>query len=500
VSGDRIERVLHDGEELPHAARTIEARGRVLAPGFIDTHSHSDVQPFVEPSMDSALRQGITTVIAGNCGGSGAPGNGRREGAELSGISIDDLPEWRTFSEYLELAEEARPAINVASLVGHGTIRGNVLGSERRPPDGDELAEMRRQLEEALAAGAVGLSTGLVYAPGMYATTQEIVDVARPLADANAIYASHIRAEGELLWDAVDEAIEIGRRAGVRAHISHLKLETQFVWGRSDDLLGRLRAARDGGDDVSADQYPYTAYETNLSSFLPPWAPAAELGGLLGDASSRERLRRSVLEGERGWQSSVRGVGWDRVTAVGNRARGPIGRSVADLAAQESLDPFDVAMELIAEDPETIVIGHAMQEPDVEAILADPEVMVGTDGLAVSPSGALGAFGVHPRYYGTFPRILGRYVRERRVLDLPTAVRKMTSIAAERFRLDARGRIREGAFADLVLFDDERISDEATFAEPHRFPSGVDVVVVNGTLAWADGRLGDRSGRILRRS
>ncbi|MFL5737852.1 MAG: amidohydrolase family protein, partial [Actinomycetota bacterium] len=166
VSGDRIERVLHDGEELPHAARTIEARGRVLAPGFIDTHSHSDVQPFVEPSMDSALRQGITTVIAGNCGGSGAPGNGRREGAELSGISVDDLPEWRTFSEYLELAEEAHPAINVASLVGHGTIRGKVLGSERRPPDGDELAEMRRQLEEALAAGAVGLSTGLVYAPG----------------------------------------------------------------------------------------------------------------------------------------------------------------------------------------------------------------------------------------------------------------------------------------------------------------------------------------------
>jgi N-acyl-D-aspartate/D-glutamate deacylase len=500
VSGDSIERVLHDGEELPVAGRTIEAGGRVLAPGFIDTHSHSDVQPFVEPTMDSALRQGITTIIAGNCGGSGAPGNGRREGAELSGISVDDLPEWSSFSEYIDRAEEAHPAINIASLVGHGTIRGNVLGSERRPPDGGELAEMRRQLEEALAAGAVGLSTGLVYAPGMYATTEELVDVARPLADAHAIYASHIRAEGELLWDAVDEAIEIGRRVGVPAHISHLKLETEFVWGRTDDLLGRLRAARGRGLDVSADQYPYTAYETNLSSFLPPWAPAAELGDLLGAARSRERLRRSLLEGEPGWQSSVRGVGWDRLVAVGNRARGPIGRSLAELAREESRDPFDTAMALIAEDPETIVIGHAMQEPDVEAILADPEVMVGTDGLAVSPSGALGGFGVHPRYYGTFPRILGRYVRERRALDLPTAIRKMTSTAADRFRLRGRGRIAEGAFADLVLFDEERISDEATFAEPHRFSTGIDVVVVNGSLAWADGRLGNRSGRILRRS
>jgi N-acyl-D-aspartate/D-glutamate deacylase len=503
VSGDRIERVLRAGEDLPEAGRRVEAGGRVLTPGFIDTHSHSDVQPFVEPTMDSALRQGITTVIAGNCGGSGAPGNGRREGAELSGVAVEELPEWTTFSEYLHRASEARPGINLASLVGHGTIRGNVLGGQRRPPDPAEMSAMQGQLEEALEAGAVGLSTGLVYAPGMYATTEEVVELARSLADAG-IYASHIRAEGELLWDAVDEAIEIGRRAGAPAHISHLKLETEFVWGMTDELLGRLDAARRGGDDVSADQYPYTAYETGLSSFLPPWAPAADLQQILGDPSSTERLRRSVLEGEPDWQSSVRGVGWERITAVGNRVRGPIGLSIAELAEQERRDPFDAAMALIRDDAETIVIGHAMQEPDVEAILADPDVMVGTDGLAVSPAGPLGTFGVHPRYYGTFPRILGHYVRERGVLDLPTAIRKMTSIAADRFRLAGRGRIEEGAFADLVLFDQERISDEATFAEPHRFPAGVDVVVVNGGLAWTDGRfggrIGDRSGRVLRRS
>jgi N-acyl-D-amino-acid deacylase len=334
----------------------------------------------------------------------------------------------------------------------------------------------------------------------MYATTEEVVDLARPLAEANAIYASHIRAEGELLWDAVDEAIEIGRRAGVPAHISHLKLETEFVWGRTEELLGRLIAARERGDDVSADQYPYTAYETSLSSFLPPWAPVAELAGLLADASERDRLRRSVLEGEPGWQSSVRGVGWERITAVGNRVRGPIGRSIMELAEEEGEDPFDAAMALLSDDAETIIIGHAMQEADVEAILIDPEVMVGTDGLAVSPSGPLGRFGVHPRYYGTFPRILAHYVRERGALELPAAIRKMTSIAADRFGLPGRGRIEERAFADLVLFDDERISDRATFAEPHRFPTGIDLVVVNGGLAWTDGRIGDRRGRILRRS
>src|SRR5438477_1207540 len=377
VTGDRIEGIIRSGAaEHPPAARTVEAGGRVLAPGFIDSHSHSDVMPFIEPSMDSALRQGITTVVAGNCGGSGAPGVGRSEAAALSAVQPETLPPWSSFLEYLDLMEEARPAINVTSLVGHGTIRGNVLGPERRPPDASEAAAMQHQLEEALDAGAVGLSTGLVYAPGMYATTDEVVELARTMAERGGIYASHIRAEGELLWDAVDEAIEIGTRASVPSHISHLKLETEFVWGRAQELLHRFEAARAAGADVSADQYPYTAYETGLSSFLPPWAPVADLKTILADPAEHDRLKRSVLEGDPGWQSSVRGVGWENVTAVGNQARGPIGLSIAELAEREGLDPFESAMQLIADDPETIIIGHAMQEPDVESILAEPDVMV----------------------------------------------------------------------------------------------------------------------------
>jgi N-acyl-D-amino-acid deacylase len=498
VAGDRIERVLRPGEEEPRALRRVDASGRVLAPGFIDTHSHSDAMPFIEPWMDSALRQGITTVVAGNCGMSGAPEIGRSEAAALSGVDETDLPAWRSFAEYLDRLEDAEASINVASLVGHGTIRGSVLGSERRPPDGAEMAAMQRHLEEALDAGAVGLSTGLVYAPGMYATTDEVVRLARPMAKKRGIYASHIRAEGELLWDAIDEAVEIGRLAGVPSHVSHLKVETEFVWGRAEELLDRLANARRGGADVSADQYPYTAYETGLSSFLPPWAPPSELTKLLSDPAERRRLERAVMEGEPGWQSSVRGVGWDRITVVGNRARGPIGHSVAELAEDEGTGPFEAAMGLLAGDPETTIIGHAMKEPDVERILADPDVMVGTDGLAISPAGPLGRFGVHPRYYGTFPRILGRYVRERGVLTVEAAIRKMTSIAADRFGLAGRGRIEEGAFADLVLFDPLTVSDAATFELPHVFPGGIDLVVVNGGVAWSGSKLGRRAGRVLR--
>jgi dihydroorotase/N-acyl-D-amino-acid deacylase len=499
VEGDRIVGILPEGATEPSAGERIDAAGRIVCPGFIDTHSHSDIMPFIEPWMDSALRQGITTVVAGNCGTSGAPGAGRAEGALMSGVDADQLPAWSSFAEYLDLVETATPSINVASLAGHGTIRGTVMGGARRPPDASEVAEMRRHLEEALEAGAVGLSTGLVYAPGMYATTDEVASLARVMSERGGVYASHIRAEGELVWDAVDEAIEIGRRAGVPAHISHLKLETEFVWGRVEELLGRIESARSEGLEVSADQYPYTAYETGLSSFLPPWAPVTDLPRILADPEQRARLERSVVEGEPGWQSSIRGVGWERITVVGNRNRGAIGTSLAALAEVDGGTPFDTMMELLQGDDETTIIGHAMQEPDVEAILAEPGVMVGTDGLAVSPRGPLGAFGVHPRYYGTFPRILGRYVRERRVLPLETAIRKMTALAADRFGLSGRGRIREGAFADLVLFDPDRVSDASTFAEPHVFPAGIDAVVVNGRVGWS-GRPGSRNGRVLRRA
>lgn len=271
VSGDRISRILRDGEPPSDAARRIEAAGRVLTPGFIDVHNHSDISPFVEPGMDSMMRQGVTTVVVGNCGASAAPPAGAAEMAELTGVRPEDLDlGWRTFGEYLSRVDAARPAINVAALVGHGSVRLAVMGEERRPPTPSEMAAMRALVEEALEAGAVGLSSGLIYAPGIYATTDELVALASVAGSRGGLYASHVRGEGAPVFEAVAECIEIGGRAEVPSHVSHLKVETSLVWGRAAELLSLIDDARARGDDVSADQYPYTAWESELASCLPP--------------------------------------------------------------------------------------------------------------------------------------------------------------------------------------------------------------------------------------
>ena len=500
VSGDRIERVLRDGEPQPEAAQRIDAAGGVLAPGFIDVHNHSDISPFVEPGMDSMMRQGVTTVVVGNCGSSAVPPAGAVEMAELAGVRPEDLDVgWRTFGEYLSHVDAARPAINVAALVGHGSVRLSVMGEERRPPTPPEMAAMRSVVDEAMQAGAVGMSSGLIYAPGIHATTDELVALASVAEPHGGLYASHIRGEGAPVFDAVAECIEIGRRAGVPSHVSHLKVETDLVWGRAGELLSLIDEARARGDDVSADQYPYTAWESELASCLPPWASPAELPSLLADPVTRERLRRAVDSHEDGWHGCGEGIGWDRIVVVAH-AGSPeyTGKSIADIATLRGADTLETIFDLLTADRFTSIIGHAMLEEDVRTILAREDVMVASDGLAVSPGGPLGRFNVHPRYYGTFPRVLGRYVRDEPCLSLEAAVRKMTSLPAERFRLSGRGVIAEGAFADLVVFDPARVADRATFDAPHAFPDGIDVVIVNGRVAW-DGRSGERAGRAVRR-
>src|SRR3954469_25649359 len=495
VERDRIAAIGRD--DAPAAARTIDGRGMVVSPGFVDVHNHSDLSPFVLPTMPSTVRQGVTTVVVGNCGSSPFPLSSWDEGLSLAYAAPNDVhprPAWAAWGDYLDAIDAARPAVNVATLVGHGSVRREVLGDERRPPLDPELAAMCAIVAEAVRDGAAGLSTGLIYVPGIYADIHEVIALARAAADAGGLYASHIRGEGRDLFRAVDEALTIGAAAEVPVHVSHLKCETSLVWGRADELLGRLRDAR----DATGDQYPYEAWNSSLSSLLPPWAPAGRIAAIAGE--EHVRLRHAVEIGEPDFQSSVDGVGWARfVREPAPEPRGR-GRSVASVAQERGIEPFDAMVGLIAEDPEISCIGHAMAPEDVRTILADPDAFVASDASATAPNGPGGDLPVHPRSYGTFPRALA-LARDEALLPLEAMIRKMTSLPADRFGVTGRGRIERGAFADLVVLDPSTIRDAATYDEPHAFPDGVAAVVVNGEVAWTDGATSITcAGRALRRA
>lgn len=508
-----ISRGSQESRERPMAT-TVEARGLALAPGFVDVHNHSDMAPFVVPTMPSTIRQGVTTVVVGNCGASPFPASSAAELASWVGGDRElhgDGPNFDSFGDFLARVDAARPASHVAALIGHGSARELTMGLDRRAPTADDLAEMRQHVREAMDAGAMGLSTGLIYAPGMYSETDEIVALAEEAARTGGIYASHIRGEGAHLFRAVDEAIEVGRRAALPVHVSHLKCETSFTWGRAHELLDRVHGA-----GATGDQYPYAAWASVLWSLLPAWAPVAELFSLLEDPSTRARLIASVERGEgTAFQSSVDGVGWDRIVIEATADESCNGLSIAEIAGRRKLEPVEAFFELLVEEPSTSCIGHAMRDDDVRTIMADPGVMVASDAASVAPDGPMKHVPVHPRTYGTFPRVLGPAVREG-VLTLETAVRKMTSLPADRFGLTGRGRIAEGAWADLVVFDPANVTDRATFERPHAFPDGIEAVIVEGIVAWrggarSEGRGGARSeepgwddsivrvGRVLRR-
>ncbi len=495
VTGDRIDAVGRGSDPAPPSARTIDGRGLIVAPGFVDVHNHSDLSPLVLPEMPSTLRQGVTTVVVGNCGSSPFPLSSWDEGLSLAyaGPNERPRPAWAGWGDYLDAIDAARPAVNVATLVGHGSVRREVLGEDRRPPTVAELDRMCAIVRDAVRDGAVGVSTGLIYVPGIYAATDEVIALARAAASAGGLYASHIRGEGRDLFDAVDEALVIGAAAELPVHVSHLKCETSLVWGRADELLGRLHDA----PDATGDQYPYEAWNSSLSSLLPPWAPAGEVADLA--ARDHDRLRAAVERGEPDFQSSVEGAGWDHIvleTAPDPRWRG---WSVAEIAEDRGIAPFDAMIELLAADPEISCIGHAMSPADVRTILADPGVFVASDASATAPDGPGGDLPVHPRDYGTFPRALA-LARDEGLLPLESAIRKMTSLPADRFGLTGRGRIEPGAFADLVVFDPATIRDTASYERPHSFPEGFTAVVVNGAVA-SSAQHADivRAGRALRR-
>ncbi|MGE5483424.1 MAG: N-acyl-D-amino-acid deacylase family protein [Ignavibacteriales bacterium] len=481
----------------------IDASGLLVCPGFIDIHSHSDKTLLVNPLAESKIQQGVTTEVIGNCGYSLVPQSERNRAnlmKDLDDYDLDIDMSWRAPDDYLRAIESAGPSVNVVALVGHGAVRSAVMGYEMAQPDASQMRAMKDLIREAMDEGFAGISTGLIYPPGVYSTTGELVELAGAAAELGGFYATHVRGERERLLDAVGEAIRIGREAGVSVQISHLKAAGRPNWGKVGEALRMIEKARENGLDVTADHYPYTASSTSLGAVLPSWAHAG------GREASIARLRdpsvRARIEAEVEARESEIG-GWEEIclSSVSSRENAPLeGRFIVDIARERGVKPSVAVTGLLLEERMAAeMIRFSISEDDVREVMRRPFVMVGSDGSALAPSGLLGAGKPHPRNYGTFPRVLGRYAIREQVIPIETAVRKMTSLPAARLGLRDRGIVKEGYAADLVLVDPRRIIDTATFQRPAQYPDGVECVIVNGHLTVRNGvHLGTRQGRVLR--
>lgn len=508
-------RIVDVSEKVPgEAPKVIDAEGLAVCPGYIDAHSHADYTTLVYRDMENVVHQGITTVVAGQCGSSPAPLSDEIRG-EVQKEFDARLPEgvelkltWDTFDEYLREEEREGLGANVAHLVGHGAIRAAGMGLEARDPTPRELEGMKELTAEAMEAGAYGLSTGLIYPPGIYAKTPEIVALARVAAEYSGVYDSHIRGEGKTLMKALGEALEVGEEAGIPVQISHHKVASRSLWGRSRETLKMFEDARGRGVDVTVDQYPYKAGSTGLMTLLPPWAHS---GGneaaleRLRDPEQRARMRQEIEEGIPGWENFAGELGWEnvRVTSVKtDKNKAVEGMNMVEVKEHRGApDEFTVLYELLLEEEGAagMVIFYG-DEDDVKRIMQHPLQMVGTDSGCCNVEGPFRRGKPHPRHYGTYPRILGRYVREEKTLRLEEAVRKMTSFPAQRFGLIDRGVIRPGMWADITVFNPETVIDTATYEKPHQFPVGIDHILVNGVVTVEKGcYTGAHAGRTLRK-
>lgn len=477
VRGDRIAAVSADALTAGANTRVIEGAGLTLAPGFIDLHAHLD--PILRlPEAESAARQGVTTALGGPDGGGPWP-----------------------FGEYLAEVESTGVGINVAFMAGHNSIRRAVMGLENRAPEPGELEEMRAMVQASMDEGAFGISTGLKYLPGAFSDVDEVVSLSEVAARAGGFYTSHLREEGLQLLDGVSEALEIGRRAEIPIVLTHHKVVGAPSWGASVTTLAMIDSARAAGTDAMADQYPYAASYTGITILIPAWAMEGGTDAFLArvdDPATHDSILSGIefnIINDRGANDLSRVqfalVEWDRTLE---------GQTLADWADRQGLPHTPaVGARLVVEavrNGGASAIYHAMDEADVERIMAHPQTMIASDGRLTRP----GEGHPHPRWYGTFPRVLGLFVREKGLLPLETAVHKMTGMPAARMGLTDRGRIEEGAYADLVLFDPATVIDRATFEDPHQYPEGIPFVVVNGVVTVDGGAFFDkRAGRVLRR-
>ncbi len=501
VKGDRIAEL----GDIPEgkARRVVEAEGLVLGPGFVDIHGHSDYHLLVRPGADSKLMQGVTTEVGGNCGYSAAPVRGEvaKERAEycknLFGLELSIS----TLEDYIEELESLRPAINFAPLAGYNTLRASAMGYKADPPSAKEMREIEAALEEALEQGAFGMSAGLAYSPACYSTKDELVSCARLVAGAGGFLSCHIRSEGRNLIESIEEIIEVAEEARTPLQLSHLKTSGPENWSKLDRVFEIIESAQERGLDIRADRYPYLAAFTGLASILPDWVfegSREEYLSRLRDVPTREKIKKELagLHPDPAYFSRV------VIAEVFDEAsKGFEGMNLTDAAQRSGKDPVEFLFDLLDTESESpTAVYHTMSEENLLRILKKDWVMAGSDSAVRARDGALSKGRPHPRAFGTYPRIISHVVREKAALSLEAAVRKMTSDPCAAAGIKDRGRIKEGLFADLVLFDPERTRDLATYDEPHLFPEGIRMVVVNGKISVEGAELtGERAGRVLRR-
>jgi len=505
LEGDRIAAV---GPNLAgHAERTIDAKGLMVAPGFIDIHSHSDLVYDKCPGAESKVRQGVTTEVVGMCGfspGPIAPGREQAVRDWVGGIGNKPPVSWHSFGEYLDYLRGLGTSVNVVQFVGHGALRLATVGGDNRPATADEQKQMERLLAEGLDAGAWGYSTGLVYAPSVYASTEELIALAKSMASRGGHYFSHVRGEAGTLERAYEEAIRIGEQGGVRVQIAHVKASGRENWGKMERALRMISDARARGVDVMGDVYPYPAGSTKMDNLLPAWmhdGGTAKLLERLADPKARERAIADCLIGGERWGTGSGSYGWDEVMVATCSRPELAGKNLAELARLTGREPAHAMMDLVLSERAGVsMVGFSQSEENVAIASADPHTMIGSDSLSLHSGPGPHPGKPHPRSYGTFPRVLGVYCREKRLFSWETAVHKMTGMPAGKLGMKNRGLLKAGYAADLALFDPRTVRDEATFPDPHRHPVGIPYVVVNGQVVVDGPRYNAvPAGRVLTR-
>jgi len=484
--------------------RIIEAEGMVVSPGFVDIHGHSDYFLLLNPQAESKVRQGVTTEIGGNCGYSAAPIFGEeaceREVEYRKQFSLD--LNWHTVQEYSELLKRIGISINFAILLGHNTIRASVMGKENRNPSKKELEDMCIAVEKGMNEGAFGLSTGLIYSPACFSEIAEMVALNNVVKRHEGVFTTHMRSEDDLVLEAINEVIEVAKQTHVPLQISHLKTSRERNWNKLDRMFQVIERAIDEGLDITCDRYPYIASNTGLQAILPDWTTEGDKEtrvNRLRNETVREKIKNEIVKKHPEpdyWKTIVIS------TVVSEKNNKYEGMSIADSAGMVGKEPFDFTMDVLIEEEMNVSANYfTMSEDNLVKIYRKPYIMIGSDAACRADYGPLAEGNPHPRAFGTFPRALGIYAREKGIMTLPIAVKKMTSDPCRKLGIQKRGELREGFYADLVIFNPDTIVDKATFSEPMQYPEGIEYVIVNGDITVEKGEhTGCKSGRVLRKT